>query len=48
MDSVCEVLHSPPYSVDVESEWNYISAQHACLNDMDKDDAVLLPFKVCM
>ena len=41
---VCEILHSPLYSVDVESECSYISAQHVCLNDMDKGNAVLLPF----
>jgi len=44
MASVCEILHSPPYSVDAESECSYISAQHVCLNDTDKDDAVSLPF----
>jgi len=43
--SVCEILHSPPYSVDVESEFIYISAQHVCLNDMGKGDAVIYLFK---
>ena len=44
MASVCEILHSPPYSVDVESECIYISAQHVCLNDNGKGDAVILSF----
>jgi len=42
--SVCEILHSSPYSVDVESLCIYISAQHVCLNDMGKGDAAVLPF----
>ena len=42
--SVCEILHSPSYSEDAESECSCIFAHYVSLNGMDKDDAVILPF----
>jgi hypothetical protein len=41
---VCEIRHSPPYSVDVKSECVYISAQHVCLNNKGNGDAAILAF----
>lgn len=45
---VCEISNSPSSSADVKSECSCtcISAQHVCLNSVDKDDFILLVFNV--